>query len=230
MSADQVLLLHVTKVLALLTVVGVLYRRRAHLCWTFVVYMLTGVVCNTLVSFWPDQFYRRWFWILQQGLFDALKMGVAVELCFRTFQAFPRASATARRVLLVLLLATGAALVGMPLRSVDDMVLLEWHPRVLTGTIWLMNGLALLITYYRVPVHAYHKAILLGFVPYLLTFATVVSLFKRYGWLGPIHEWAEPSAYVVLLGFWAWASWRPDAQPEASPSVVRMLQPWRAHA
>jgi hypothetical protein len=230
MSAEQIFLLHVTKVPAILALVGIFSRRRAHLCWTFVGYLVTVLVCNSLFSFWPDQFYTRWFWILQQGLLDALKMGIAVELSLRTFQAFPGASATARRMLLVLLLATSAALVGMPLHGIDNVVLLEWHPRVLTGTIWLMNGLALLITWYRVPVHAYHKAILLGFVPYLLIFATAVSLFKEHGLMGPLHEFAEPTAYLVLMSFWAWASWRPDSRPEASPAVVRRLQPWRAHA
>ena len=230
MTPEQVLILHLTKVPVLFTLVGVFYRRRAPLCWTFVAYLIIVLVCNSLVSFWPDQFYRRWFWILQQGVFDALKMGIAVELCLRTFQAFPRASAAARRMLLVLLLATGAALVGMPLRSVDDLVLLEWHPRVVTGTIWLMNGLALLITWYRVPVHTYHKAILLGFVPYLLVFATAVSLFKQHGWLGTVHVWAEPIAYLILLSFWARAAWLPDTQPNVSPALVRRLQPWRVPA
>ena len=230
MSAELLFLLHLMKIPAVVTLAGILWRRRAHLCWTFVAYLLAVLVTNVLFSIWPEQFYRRWFWILQQGIIDALKMGIAVELCLRTFQAFPRASATARRVLLVLLLATGAALVGMPARSIEDMVLLEWQPRVLTGTIWLMNGLALLITWYRVPVHTYHKAVLLGFVPYLLVFTTAVSLFKHHGWLGSIHESAEPMAFVVLLSFWAWAAWRPDTQPDVPPALVRRLQPWRVPA
>lgn len=230
MTSEQILLLHVTKVPVLFILAGILCRRRAHLCWTFVAYLATVLVCNSLLSFWPDQFYRRWFWILQQGLFDAFKMGIAVELCLRTFQAFPRASAAARRMLLVLLLLTSAALVGMPLSGVDDRVLLEWHPRVVTGTIWLMNGLALLITWYRVPVHMYHKAILLGFVPYLLVFATSVSLFKQHGWLSTMHEMAEPIAYLLLLSYWAHASWKPETNPDVSPALVRRLQPWRVPA
>ena len=227
MSTELLFLLHLMKVPAVLTLLGILWRRRAHLCWTFVAYLVAVLVSNVLFSFWPDQFYRRWFWLLQQGIIDALKMGIAVELAFRTFQAFPQASATARRVLLVLLLATSAALVGIPYSAIDDRVLLEWHPRVLTGTIWLMNGLALLIAWYRVPVHTYHKAILLGFVPYLLVFTTAVSLLKHYSWLGAILELAEPIAFLALLSFWAWASWRPESQPDVSPALVRRLQPWR---
>jgi hypothetical protein len=230
MTPELILFAHITKALAVFALAGILCRRRAPLCWTFVAYLLTVLVFNSLFTFWPEHFFKRWIWILHGGILDALRMGIAVELSLRTFQAFPNASATARRMLLVLLLATSAALVGMPLRAIDNRVLLEWHPRVLTGTIWLMTGLALLITWYRVPLHAYHKAILLGFVPYLLVFATAVSLFKQHGWINPLHEWAEPIAYIMLMGFWAHSSWRPDTQLEASPAIVRMLQPWRVHA
>ena len=228
MTPELILISHVTKALALFTLVGILCRRRAHLCWSFVAYLLTLLVCHSLFSFWPEQFYTRWFWILQQGVLDALKMGIAVELSFRTFQAFPQAKAAARRMLVLLLLATSVALMGFPLRGIDDVVLLEWYPRVHTGTIWLMNGLAILITWYRVPVHAYHKAILMGFVPYLLAFVTFVSLFRRYEWVQPVVRVAEPAALFMLMAFWAWSAWREEKQPEASPALVQLLQPWRA--
>lgn len=230
MTSELILISHVTKALALFALVGIVCRRRSHLCWTFVVYLLTLLTCHTLFSFWPEDFYTRWFWILQQGICDALRMGIAVELSFRTFQAFPRASATARRMVFVLLVATSLALVGFPLRSIDNVVLLEWHPRVLTGTIWLMNGLALLITWYRVPVHGYHKAILMGMVPYLLIFVVAASLFREHEWLGPVLQLVEPAAYVLSMAFWVWAAWRPETRPQASPALVRRLQPWRAAA
>jgi hypothetical protein len=231
MSAEQVLIAHVVKALAVFALVGILCRRRAHLCWSFVAYLLAVLVCNTLVSFWPEQFYRGWFYILQHGLFDALKMAIAVELGFRTFQAFPGAQATARRLLFALLVATSVALIGVPVASTYGAVLLDWQPRVLTGTIWIMNGLAILITWYRVPVHAYHKAILLGFVPYLLVFTTILSLVKQHGWDWewlPYLQSAEPGVYAFLVGFWAYSAWKPEVEPEASPALVQLLQPWRA--
>ena len=237
MNADQVLVAHIVKALGFFALVGILTRRRAHLCWSFLAYLVTVLVCNTLVSFWPDQFFTPTFWVVSHGLYHALRMGIAVELTYRTFQAFPGARATAHYILFGLLLATSLAMIAFP----DSMqpalegfgyyerIVLEWQPRVLTAVIWLMNGLAILITWYRVPVHSYHKALLLGFVLYLLTFTTLLSFLRQWGWdYLWIVQSLEPVAFMTLMGFWAWSAWQPDTQPDASPAVVQLLQPWRA--
>lgn len=229
MTPDQILVAHIVRALCLIAVVGLVARRRAHLCWSFLAYLVVVLSYNTLVTFWPDQFFKAWFWILGHGIFDALRMAIAFELAYRTFQAFPAANATARRLLFGVLVATSLALVGIPGTASSSVVLLEWQPRVLTGTIWLINGLAILITWYRVPVHAYHKALLLAFVPYLLIFTTLLSLIKQWGsGFFPYAQALEPIAFMVLVGFWAWSSWRDEPQPQASPALVRRLQPWRA--
>ena len=46
------------------------------------------------------RFFNDSFWILEQGVYDLLKMAVAVELAWRAFAAFPGAWRTARVVLL----------------------------------------------------------------------------------------------------------------------------------
>ena len=43
-------------------------------------------------------------------------------------------------------------------------------PRLLNGTMWLFASLAILILWYRLPVHWFPKTILLSYVPYLLVF------------------------------------------------------------
>ncbi len=230
MTPDQVLIAHLVRSLLLLAIVGIIWRGRAHLCWSFVAYLLAGLICNILFSFWPERFLTAWFWILQQGIDDALKMAIAVELGFRIFQAFPAAQATARGLLFILLIATSAALIGLPVIPAAagmENVVLDWQSRVLTGTIWLMNGLALLITWYRVPVHPYHKAILLGFVPYLLVFTAMLTLLGKYDWLLRAVQSADPAAYMLLTAFWAWSAWKPETQPDVSAAVIRWLQPWR---
>jgi len=227
MTPDQVLIAHLIKAFALFALVGILWRGRAHLCWSFIAYLVTVLVCNGLFTLWPERFLTDWFWILQHGLYDALKMGIAVELGFRIFQAFPQAQATARRLLFLLLIATSAALIGIPVAAGVGDIVLEWQPRVLTGMIWLMNGLALLITWYRVPVHPYHKAILLGFVSYLMVFTTVLTLLGRYDGLMRVVQSAEPAAYMLLMAFWTWSAWRPEVPVEASSAVMQFLQPWR---
>jgi hypothetical protein len=235
MTSSQILIAHAVKVLVLLTLAGILTRRRARLCWSFVAYLGVILIGNSLVSFWPDRFFDAWFWMLQHAFYDALRMAIAVELAYRTFQAFPAAQATARRVLFGLLVITSLALMGLPKGmsggspTLYGTALLEWQPRVLMGTAWLMNALALLVIWYRVPLHAYHRAILLGFVPYLIVFTTLLRMLDRYGWdVLPLVQAAEPAAYMLLVAWWAYAAWQPEAAADVSPAVLRKLQPWRA--
>jgi hypothetical protein len=231
MTSWQVLIAHAVKVLVLLTLAGIVTRHRARLCWSFVTYLAVILAGNALVSFWPERFFAGWFWMLQAAVYDALKMGIAFELAYRTFQAFPAAQATAQRVLFGLLLGTSLALIGVPRDSSYPAVFIELEPRVLTGTIWLLTGLALLVIWYRVPLHAYHKAILLGFVPYLLIVTTLLRLLQHYGFgILPFVQSAEPAAYMLMVAWWAYAAWQPEAAPDVSPAVLRALQPWRARA
>jgi hypothetical protein len=231
MTGSQVLIAHAVKILVLLTLAGILARRRWRLCWWFTAYLAVILLCNSLVSFWPDRFYQPWFWLARTPLYDALKVAIALELAYRTFQAFPGARATVRRMLFVLLMASSALLMAVPWDSSYGAALFEWEPRILTATIWLLNALAVLVIWYRVPIHAYHKAILLGFVPYLLVFTILLRLLRHYGWdILPIVQSAEPAAYLLLMGWWAWAAWEPEVAPDVSPEVLHTLQPWRARS
>ena len=231
MTASQVLIAHVVKILVLLTLAGIVARRRWASCWSFTSYLAVILVCNSLVSFWPDRFYQPWFWMVRTALYDALKVAIAVELAYRTFQAFPGARATVRRVLFFLLVASSVALMAVPWDVSYGAALFEWEPRVLTAIIWLLNALAVVVVWYRVPIHAYHKAILLGFVPYLLVFTIVLRLLRHYGWeIQPVIQSAEPAAYMLLMAWWAWAAWEPEAVADVSPEVLRILQPWRARS
>ena len=230
MTSWQVLVAHAVKVLVLLTLAGIVARHRARLSWSFVAYLSTIVVSNTLISVWPDTFFVPSFYLLKQALYDCLRLAIAVELAYRTFQAFPGAQSTARRVVFALLTVTSLALIGVPSGlsggspGLYATALQEWEPRVMTGTIWLMTGVAALVVWYRIPMHAYHKAILLGFVPYLLTFTTLLRLLQIYGWdVFPLIQSAEPAAFLLLMGWWAWAAWQPTV--EMSPVLARRLQP-----
>jgi len=231
MTPTQVLIAHAVKILVLLTLAGILARRRWSSCWSFTTYLAVILVCNSLVSFWPERFYQPWFYLVRTGLYDGLKVAIAIELAYRTFQAFPGAQATARRLLLLLVIASSTVLMAIPWDSSYGAALFEWEPRILTATIWLLNALAVVVIWYRVPIHAYHKAILLGFVPYLLVFTILLRLLNHYGWaVLPVVQSAEPAAYLLLMGWWAWAAWEPEAVADVSPEVLHRLQPWRARA
>jgi hypothetical protein len=231
MTASQVLIAHAVKILVLLTLAGIVARRRWASCWSFTSYLVVILVCNSLVSFWPDRFFHSGFWMIRTALYDALKVAIAVELAYRTFQAFPGARATVRRVLFLLLVASSVALIALPWNASYDAALFEWEPRVLTATIWLLNALAVVVIWYRVPIHGYHKAILLGFVPYLLVFTILLRMLRHYGWdILPVIQSAEPAVYMLLMGWWAWAAWEPETASDISPEVLRILQPWRARS
>jgi hypothetical protein len=233
MTSWQVLVAHAVKVLVLLTLAGIVARHRARLCWSFVAYLSTIIVSNTLITLWPETFFVPSFYLLKQALYDCLRLAIAIELAYRTFQAFPGAQSVARRVVFASLMITSLALIGVPSGlsggspSLYEAALKEWEPRVMTGTIWLMNGVALLVIWYRVPIDAFRKAILLGFVPYLLIFTTLLRLLQIYDWdVMPIIQSGEPAAFLLLMGWWAWAAWQPAA--EMSPVLVRKLQPGSA--
>ena len=231
MTASQVLIAHAVKILVLLTLAGILARRRWSSCWSFTTYLAVILLCNSLISFWPEHFFTRDFYRVRQGLYDGLKVAIAIELAYRTFQAFPGARATARRVLSLLVIASSALLITASWDSSNGAALFEWEPRVLTATIWLLNALAIIVIWYRVPIHTYHKAILLGFVPYLLVFTILLRLLNHYGWeVLSVVQSADPAAYMLLMGWWAWAAWEPEAVPDVSPAVLHRLQPWRAHS
>ena len=99
--------------------------------------------------------------MLKQGVYDALKMAVALELAGRAFEAFPGAMRTARVAVLALLAASTVVLGALTPRS-SYMTLWEWQPGVATAALWLLTATALLVVLYQVPVHDWQRAIMLG--------------------------------------------------------------------
>jgi hypothetical protein len=87
--------------------------------------------------------------------------------------------------------------------------------------LWLLTATALLVVWYQVPLHAWPRAILLGFVPYLLVFVIALDLLKRHGWAA-LHAGAgilDSAAYLALLLFWNRVVWRRDpAEAAAAPA------------
>jgi hypothetical protein len=195
---------------------GLVVRRRVRLCYSFVLYLSTSLVADLLMVLWPEHFYRQWFWFGKELLIHVLRFALALELIYWTFRAFPSARATVRGVMLLVLLVTlvivfastgdltpseGAPALG-PLIS-------RVQPRALYGAIWLLTVVALFILWYRLPVHPFHKAILIGLVPYLLIAVVSLNIIESQGWatrelVNPLHT----LAFVLLLGYWAVAAWR----------------------
>lgn len=224
MSGHELFIAHLVKVLLLAIVAGLVVRGRHRQCWSFLAYALVVLVCNSLVSFWPEQFLQKWFWILQQGSYDIAKLAIALELAWRVSQRFPGAAARGRLLLLAIVVLTILSILRLPLQAPFRALLTDWHPRVLAGTIWLFTGTALLMVWYRLPLPRFPRMLLLGFSAYLLVFSTLLSILGRVGpslrtQISAFDGWA----YTVLVAWWAYEAWRPVEQPVADPAVLRAL-------
>jgi hypothetical protein len=208
--------------------IGLTVRRRVGVCWSFPAYLSVIALSDLLMLLWPEPFWRLWFFTGKEFVITVLRFAMALELTYRTFRAFPSARATARGVLLLVLLATlvivffgtgnleppeGAPALGPLMTRVQ--------PRVLSGSIWLLTAVAGLILWYRLPVHPLHKAILVGLVPYLLIFSVSLNLIESQGWeTAASASYLNTLAFLLVLLYWTYAAWRPDEVPvQARPSA-----------
>jgi hypothetical protein len=226
MSGSEIFFAHLLKLGMLAVLVGLVARRRAHLCWSFVAYLVWALVCNSLISFWPDQFFRQWFYVLMYGVADALKLAIAAELTYRTFRAFPGAAARVRVLLLPVFLVPALFVSKVPSGVSYVEFLGQYQPQVQTAVIWIMTAITLLIAWYRVPVHAMHRAILIGFAAYLLIFTTLLNVLRHFGFdnVRAFIGMADGYAYLLLLMGWAYAAWVPARRPVLSLDVLKRLQ------
>ena len=202
---------------------GLVARRRLGLCWSFVPYALAIIICGNLATLWPARFFTPEFWLFKQALYDLCKLAIALELAWRVLRAFPGAERTARRWVAVLLVgSTTVAAMGPP-RAYDSIA--EWQLGALVGIVWLFTLTALVVVWYRLPVHVWHRALLAGFSGYLLVFGAALQAFRSNGWT--IAWWvglADGGAYLVVAWMWGLAAWRREPLPEGtSETVARRL-------
>ena len=206
-----------------LAVAGLLLRGHGRFCRAFAAYLSFALVCNVLITGWPDQFFTMPFWIFEQFVLDVLKIAVALETAYWAFLGFDGARDVARGALFLLLAATLAAVLALHHEDAEGVVLLGLQPRMATATVWLFTALAALVAWYRIPMHPVHMGIMIGFVPYLVLFTTVLRFMTAFGW-GETLATLDPVAYVAACAWWAKMAWRPA--PALDPVVAR-LQPWR---
>lgn len=208
-------------VLEALALAGLLVRRRYVYCYAFGGYLVAVLVTDSLIAFWTQSFYNKRFWLLKEATINLLMLAVALELTYRSFRAFPGARVTARRVFVLVTMLTLAAAVSVPTNGLDPSGLPEFevfvhklYPRLLSGAIWLFTGIAGLILYYRIPVAWFQKAILVGFVPYLLVFTFGLNLLDAYGReVRSKVNYLDSSAFILLLVYWVYATWYPVTEP-----------------
>ena len=140
------------------------------------------------------------------------------------------ARSAVRRVIVIMLVLILAAVFFRPVADpTASSLALAIHPRLANGTALLFAAVWMLILWYNVPVHPLHRAILRGFVPYLLVFTVVLGLTDTLN-ANPaarrIINLANGLSYLLMLLYWTWSVWRPQEE-SANPELLRKLQPWR---
>lgn len=215
------------KLALVIVIVGVLRHGLHRRCWSFLVYLLAVLTYDTsntvgmLFYKVPGLEWPKWLWNwqvynFQQTVLGVVNLAVAVELGARVVAAFPGAWRLARLLLGAALVTTTAAVM---LGTAPQ------HPLLATGTIWLFAAITLVIILFNLPVHAWYRALLAGFVPYLFVFSTLHSILSRRGnglasTLGSI----DSVAFLTLLGWWAYAALRDEESvTDVSPAVMRRL-------
>jgi hypothetical protein len=207
---------------------GIIARRRYRV-WFFLALFLTVTLASTVMMLaWPARFYNSAFWQAKETALNFVRFAMALELAYRTFRAFPGALATVRLTLLIVLVATLGAVLAVSGPTDYESFLADLQPRVLNGSVWLFSAIAALILWYRLPVDAFHKAVLVGYVPYLLVFSLTINVLGalgRAGWeraLGLLY--VNQIAYLALLAHWARAAWRRVEVPTRPPRLGRRVR------
>ena len=172
-------------------------------------------------------------WLVHQVASAALRFGVALELTYSIFGAFPAAAVAARRVTFVLLVVT--AVTAMSVSKADityTQFNAEMVPRLATGAVWIFTALAALVLWYRLPLGALQRAILLGYAPYLLLFTVAMNMLASVGWHARnAVGYVDTIAFFVLINYWLRVAWRsaPEAAPVAAPAPLGEVVPATAY-
>jgi hypothetical protein len=196
---------------------GCLVRGRYRTWWFFSLYLLTVLITEVMILASPARFFTAEFWGAKETLVAGLRFAMACEVGVRTMRAFPGALATARRVVLLILLVTLAAVATGPSADEYRSWIGEMQPRVLNGSIWMLTAIAGVILFYRLPVQPFHKSILLSYLPYVLVFTILLSYLGSYGWSrGIFMQYVAQLAYVALVAYWNYAIWRRDPPSRAA--------------
>ena len=214
-------------VLLAITLIGLLAGRSYRASYFFAAYLAAVLLGDSLTYFWPQRFYVWSFWMARETVYAALKLGIAVEIARLASQSFPGAAATMRRTLLGVLAVGFALIVGaLDANPGIEALATEVQPRLSQTTAFAFVAVWALALWYHLPLHAVHKLILRGLVPYLVVFTLARGLIMSLGlkvWAGA--NAADAISYVLVLCYWAWKTW---TTRETDSAFIRELQPWRS--
>lgn len=198
---------------------GLAVRRRLSRNICFALYMASVLVAETVTLLRPEALLHARPWVLVQLLHAMLRHLVAIELAFYTSRAFPGARRRFRVFFWTMTIATLAVPFLWPVDLTSTVTIVtKVLPRVLYTAIWLFLGLGALVLWYRLPLQSMHKAVLLGFVAYLVLATFALNLLRHWGVVHrEVTGYLNSLGYLLVLAFWALAAWRPEPKAVAKP-------------
>lgn len=187
-------------------------RGRWRLSLIFPAYLVWGLLLGLSMVVDKERFWTKSFYMVISGGAELLRLGLGLELAWRTFRLFPGAGSTARKVALAILALTAVAALAVIARPPFDTYETATTlviPRVQNGTLWLMVATLVVAYWYRVPIHPFHLALLTTFTAYMAIFATLLTLISVRGWAIIPYVYALDSAsYALAACWWVHAAWR----------------------
>jgi hypothetical protein len=200
---------------------GLIVRRRLRRAWLLPVLLVALMLSAAAVGLVP--WAKSWpFWFAKELGHALLFLALGIEIAMRTFASLPGA----RRTLFPWLAAVVVMAVVLALTLPLGARALAGVPRLLAAVAFLYGGVYGILRLHVVPVDPLHKAVLLGFAPYLL-FNAVSWGQVRSRWEHALANVANPALFVLVLLVLLVAAWREETPPRARPSLVRRLWPWR---
>jgi len=164
---------------------------------------------------------------MKETVYAVLKILVAVEIWQRSFSSLPRARVRVGFLLVAALSTTAAAVHTIPtdLHPYDTLMGIL-IPRFQAGTLILYATIVSASWWYRMPLHPFYRAIIMGFGAFLTVYTLLLSLLGVQSGSSRAGLWTavlNAAAYIAVSTWWAWVAWRRAQAP--SPIVAR-LQPW----
>lgn len=233
MQPFQVGVLLVCQALLVLTLAGLWKRRRMAHLWLLPAHLAGTALAQTLALLLPSVFFEWAAWAWRELLLLSLALGIAAEIAARVFVNLPAARHRARRLLALTLLLPLGLLLLIPWHSPHNatapwlyIVVTEVLPRLSYGAGFVCLALGWAMTTHRIPFDKLHWSVLIGLGGYLFIYAISLGL-QRTGGPAFLAYVVTPVAYTVMVGWWAWAAWRPEIpDPDASEPARRLLHPW----
>jgi hypothetical protein len=193
-----------------LVVIALFSNGRARQCLAFSVYITVATGFGVLILAFPSRYTPGVFQV-KQGIYDALLLGMAIELSIKVFGAFSGVAQRVRAILAAAVIGSTGVIFLLTPANARYTDLARYQPGITTGGIWCLAFVAVLIVWYQIPVPTFTRAIILGYVPYLVVFVVCVDMIGRLGW-GAIDgiNVANAVAYDAVAGYWLYSAWRKD--------------------